>query len=96
MDNYWKRVQSSYDERRIVDPEFSQCLYRGQKAMANHWAVIQTACNKWHGIQEEVQNRPKSGANSENEVAFAVFLPPLWYAGLLTGVCFAYFCSFCG
>ena len=40
MDNYWKRVQSLYDERHIVDLEYGHCLYRGQKAMANHWTVI--------------------------------------------------------
>ena len=52
MDNYWKRVKTSYDERRIVDPGYSVCVTpRGEKAMANHWANIQHACNKWHGIQ---------------------------------------------
>ena len=69
MENYWKRVKTSYDERRIVDPEYASCLDRGEKAMANHWAVIQHACNKWHGIQEECLHRPKSGSNSEMEVS---------------------------
>ena len=36
MDNYWKRVQTSYDEHRIVDPEYASCGIRGKKAMANH------------------------------------------------------------
>ncbi|KAE8781597.1 putative methionyl-tRNA synthetase [Hordeum vulgare] len=35
--------------------------------MANHWSTIQTACNKWHGIVEEVAARPKSGANVEGQ-----------------------------
>ena len=77
MDNYWKWVQTSYDERPIIDPEFGRCLYLGQKAMANHWAVIQQACNKWHGIQEEVQNRPKSGVNVEQDVCSFAILAPL-------------------
>ncbi|CAM0951151.1 unnamed protein product [Alopecurus aequalis] len=66
MDNYWKQVKTAYDERRMIDPDFAACVTeRGQKAMANHWANIQAACNKWHGIQEEVAMRPKSGANRE-------------------------------
>ncbi|CAM0958615.1 unnamed protein product [Alopecurus aequalis] len=69
LDNYWKRVKTAYDERRMVDPDFAACVAdRGQKAMANHWAHIQSACNKWHGIQEEVASRPKSGANREMEL----------------------------
>ncbi|CAM0885299.1 unnamed protein product [Alopecurus aequalis] len=69
MDNYWKRVKTAYDERRMIDPDFAACVTeRGQKAMANHWANIQAACNKWHGIQEDVAMRPKSGANREMEL----------------------------
>ncbi|CAM0944832.1 unnamed protein product [Alopecurus aequalis] len=69
IDNYSKRVKTAYDERRMIDPDFAACVTeRGQKTMANHWANIQTACNKWHGIQEEVTNRPKSGANREMEL----------------------------
>ncbi|CAM0949036.1 unnamed protein product [Alopecurus aequalis] len=69
VDNCWKRVKTAYNERRMIDPDFAACVTeRGQKAMANHCANIQTACNKWHGIQEEVANRPKSGANREMEL----------------------------
>ena len=69
MDNYWKRVKTEFDERWMIDPDFASCVVdRGQKAMANHWQNIQTACNKWHGIQEEVAHRPKRGANREMEV----------------------------
>ena len=88
MDNYWKRVKTSYDERRIVDPEYACCLDRGEKAMANHWAVIQHACNKWHGIQEECLHRPKSGGNAETEVSF--FSP--WFPQLCR-VCSSAACS---
>ena len=49
MDNYWKRVKTAYDERRMIDPDFAACVTeRGQKAMANHWAG---ACSKWHGVR---------------------------------------------
>ena len=41
MDNYWMRDKSLYDEHRIVDPEYAGCLDHSEKAMANHWAVIQ-------------------------------------------------------
>ncbi|KAE8791357.1 putative 4-coumarate--CoA ligase 5 [Hordeum vulgare] len=40
--------------------------------MSNHWASIQRACNKWHGIQEEVMARPESGNNAERQVRFAL------------------------
>ncbi|CAM0870852.1 unnamed protein product [Alopecurus aequalis] len=63
----WKTT--AYDERRMIDPDFAACVTeRGQKAMANHWANIQAACNKWHGIEEEVAMRPKSDANREMEL----------------------------
>ena len=70
MDNHWKRVKTAYGERQMINPDFAGCLTeRGQKAMSNYWALMQTACNKWHGIVEEDKNRPKSGANREMEVA---------------------------
>ena len=75
MDNYWKKVKTEFDERRMIDPDFASCVVdRGQKAMANHWQSIQTACNKWHDIQEEVAHKPKSGANREMEVSFPAVL----------------------
>ena len=68
-DTYWQRIKTAFDERKLVDPAFSGIhMERGEKAMANHWAIIQQACNKWHGIQEEVSTRPESGANVEGKV----------------------------
>ena len=59
----------AFDERKMVDPEFCNIhMDRGDKAMANHWETIQQACNKWHGIQEEVAARPESGTNLEGQV----------------------------
>ncbi|KAE8780445.1 putative methionyl-tRNA synthetase [Hordeum vulgare] len=36
--------------------------------MANHWSTIQTACNKCHGIVEEVATSPESGANVKGQM----------------------------
>ena len=77
MDNYWKRVQTSYDERRIVDPEFSRCLARGQKAMANHWAVIQQACKKWHGIRRRSRTGRRAAPTSKMRYVFRRFFASL-------------------
>ncbi|KAE8774003.1 putative methionyl-tRNA synthetase [Hordeum vulgare] len=63
---YWGRIKTTFDECKLVDPDFANIhMDRGQKAMANRWSTIQMACNKWHGIIEEVAARPKSGANVE-------------------------------
>ncbi|KAE8778311.1 putative methionyl-tRNA synthetase [Hordeum vulgare] len=52
---YWGRIKRVFDERKLVDPDFANIhLDRGDKAMANHWTTIQTTCNKWHGIVEEM------------------------------------------
>ncbi|CAM0885606.1 unnamed protein product [Alopecurus aequalis] len=68
-DNYWRRVHTAFEERKLVDPEFAVLFTdRGEKAMANHWAVIQQACNKWHDMQEEVTARPEIGATIERQM----------------------------
>ncbi|KAE8783142.1 putative methionyl-tRNA synthetase [Hordeum vulgare] len=68
-DMYWGRFKTAFDERKVVDPDFVNIhMDRCEKAMSNHWSVIQTACNKWHGIVEEVAARPESGANVEGQV----------------------------
>ncbi|KAE8785736.1 putative methionyl-tRNA synthetase [Hordeum vulgare] len=61
---YRRRIRRTFDERKLVDPEFA-CIRmkRGDKAMSNHWESIQEACNKWNGIREEVMARPESGTN---------------------------------
>ncbi|CAM0879536.1 unnamed protein product [Alopecurus aequalis] len=85
-DNYWRRVKMAFDERKLVDPEFAGLhTERGEKAMANHWAVIQQACNKWHGIQEEVVARPESGANIERQNKEAVYNPDAPVTGVAEG-----------
>ncbi|KAI5014703.1 hypothetical protein ZWY2020_056093 [Hordeum vulgare] len=65
-DTYWTRVKMAFDECKLVDPEFAGIhMKHGDKAKSNHWASIQLACHKWHGIQEEVMARPENGADVE-------------------------------
>ncbi|KAE8820916.1 putative methionyl-tRNA synthetase [Hordeum vulgare] len=46
-DTYWGRIKMAFDERKMVDPDFANIhMDPGEKAMANRWSTIQTACNK--------------------------------------------------
>ncbi|KAE8796288.1 putative methionyl-tRNA synthetase [Hordeum vulgare] len=66
-DTYWGRIKTAFDERKLVDPDFANIhMDRGEKAMSNRRSTIQTACNKWHGIVEEVDALPESGAIVED------------------------------
>ncbi|XP_071684012.1 uncharacterized protein [Lolium perenne] len=47
-------------------------VYRGDKAMATHWGIMQTACSKWHGVQEEIDKRPISGHDLEQRLRRAL------------------------
>jgi hypothetical protein len=63
-----------FDERKLVDPYFNKMvMVRGDKAMATHWRIMQAACNKWHGIQEEIADRPISGTDFETKVCLLAF-----------------------
>ncbi|XBI11489.1 hypothetical protein VPH35_138543 [Triticum aestivum] len=76
IETYWERIKAEFDEPKFVDPYFKGVyMQRGAKAMANHWGLIQGACNKWHGIVEEVAARPESGANVEDQLLrmFAIY-----------------------
>jgi hypothetical protein len=69
FDIYWQRVKLAFDERKIVDPYFNKTvMVRGEKAMATHWGIMQAACSRWHDIQEEIADRPVSGADFECKV----------------------------
>ncbi|XBI10874.1 hypothetical protein VPH35_138039 [Triticum aestivum] len=69
IDTYWECIKAEFDERKLVDPYFKGVyMQRGAKAKANHWGRIQGACNKWHGIVEEVAARPESGASVEDQL----------------------------
>nr|XP_051229314.1 uncharacterized protein LOC127347130 [Lolium perenne] len=66
---------AAYEERKLVDPYFNKTnmnLYRGDKAMATHWGIMQTACSKWHGVQEEIDKRPISGHDLEQRLRRAL------------------------
>jgi hypothetical protein len=53
-DTYWQWVKLAFDERKIVDPCFNKTvMIRGEKAMGTHWGIMQAACSRWTGIQEE-------------------------------------------
>nr|XP_020174565.1 uncharacterized protein LOC109760142 [Aegilops tauschii subsp. strangulata] len=69
IETYWERIKAEFDERKLVDPYFKGVyMQRGSKTMANHWGRIQGACNKWHGVVEEVAARPESGASVEDQL----------------------------
>ncbi|KAK1606877.1 hypothetical protein QYE76_030550 [Lolium multiflorum] len=75
FDTYWLRVKQAYEERKLVDPYFNKTnmnVYRGDKAMATHWGIMQTACSKWHGVQEEIARVPISGHDLEQKLRRAL------------------------
>ncbi|KAE8780612.1 putative methionyl-tRNA synthetase [Hordeum vulgare] len=75
-DTYWGRIKTAFDECKLIDPDFVNIhMDRGEKGMSNHWSTIQMACNKWHGIVEEVVARPESSANVEGRMVrmFAMY-----------------------
>jgi hypothetical protein len=75
--------KTAFDERKLINPYFNKTVtVRGEKAMATHWEIMQAACNKWHGIQEEIADRPISGADFETKVCFTRFLHRYWIAEL--------------
>jgi hypothetical protein len=68
-DTYWQRVKLVFDERKIFNPYFNKTvMIRREKAIGTHWGIMQAACNRWHGIQEEIEDRPVSGADFEAKV----------------------------
>lgn len=42
---------------------------RNQGGMSHRWGILQAACNKWHGIQTEIQNHAKSGTSISDHVS---------------------------
>jgi hypothetical protein len=69
FDTYWQLVKMAFDEHKIVDPYFNKTvMVRGENAMATHWGIMQAACSRWHSIQEEIADRPVSGADFECKV----------------------------
>ncbi|KAE8804961.1 putative methionyl-tRNA synthetase [Hordeum vulgare] len=66
---YWGRIKAAFDEPKLVGTDFANIhMDLGDKALANHWAMVQTVCNKWHGIVAEVAARTESDANVKGQV----------------------------
>jgi hypothetical protein len=74
-DTYWERVKVAFDERKLMDPMFNKVhMDRNPSEMSHHWGIIQQACNKWHGIQQEVMDRQESGTSIKDLVSRAPLL----------------------
>jgi hypothetical protein len=68
-------VKVSFDERKLMDLAFNKMhMDRNPFRMSHHWGIIQQACNKWHGIQQEVMDRQESGTSIEDLVSRAPLL----------------------
>uniref|UniRef100_A0ACD5UJP4 Uncharacterized protein n=1 Tax=Avena sativa TaxID=4498 RepID=A0ACD5UJP4_AVESA len=66
---YWLRVKAAYDERRHLDPYFKDLYHdRNDSGISHRWHMIQHACNKWHGVVEEVRRVHVSGTNFEDQM----------------------------
>ncbi|KQK02611.1 hypothetical protein BRADI_2g02669v3 [Brachypodium distachyon] len=66
---YCQRVKTAYDERRVINREFASVTHdRNESGLSHRWQMIQQACNKWHGIQEEVRRRPASGSSAHDQM----------------------------
>jgi hypothetical protein len=51
-------VKVAFDERKLLDPVFNKVhMDRNPSGMSHRWGIIQAACNKWHGIQQEIMDR---------------------------------------
>jgi hypothetical protein len=83
-DKYWERVKVSFDERKLRDPVFNKVhMDRNPSRMSHRWGIIQPACNKWHGIQQEVVDRQESGTSIEDLVSRAPSLVG-WHLNLFS------------
>jgi hypothetical protein len=72
---YWERVKVAFDERKLMDSAFNKIhMDRNPSKMSHHWGFIQQACNKWHGIQQEVMDCQESGTSIEDLVSRAPLL----------------------
>jgi hypothetical protein len=63
-DTYWERIKGSFDERKLMDLVFNKVhMDHNPSGMSHRWGIIQQACYKWHGIQQEAMNRQESGTS---------------------------------
>jgi hypothetical protein len=68
-------MKVAFDERKLLDSAFNKIhMDRSPSGMSHHWGLIQAACNKWHGIQQQVMDRQESGTSIEDLVSRAPLL----------------------
>jgi hypothetical protein len=88
-DMYWERVKVSFDECKLMDSTFNKMhMDRNPSEMSPRWGIIQQACNKWHGIQQEVMDRQESGISIKDLVRRAPLLAG-FYLHLFSQSCVA-------
>jgi hypothetical protein len=67
-----------------MDPMFNKVhMDRNPFGMSHHWGIIQQACNKWHGIEQEDMDRQESRTSIEDLVSRTPFLAG-WYLHLFS------------
>jgi hypothetical protein len=80
-DTYWARVQVAFDERKLHGQDFNKVhMDRNESRMSHCLGIIQTACNKWHGIQKDIMDRQESDTNIGDQVSNTLLLAGWHYA----------------
>jgi hypothetical protein len=84
---YWQLVKVAFDEHKLVNPYFNTtAMDSGEKAMGTHWGIVQAACSKWHGVQEEIDKHEVSGEDFEAKVHSLAVAPPSILHRLIAGL----------
>jgi hypothetical protein len=91
--NYTLARQQSvpFDERKLMDLMFNKVhMDHNLFGMSHRWEIIQQACNKWHGIQQEVMDQQESGTSIERSSKSRPFSRRLAFAFVLIMLCCSY------
>jgi hypothetical protein len=69
---------------KLLDSAFNKVhMDHNPSRMARRWRIIQAACNKWHGIQQEITDRQESGTNIDDLVDHTSLLAG-WHCALFS------------